>query len=70
MEASNAVEGMKITDRNLPAVCEGFIYGKMCCRSFKCSNKDPSTKKHWKLDINSAHEKKSTNNLLGVKWLI
>lgn len=41
MEASNAVEGMKITNRNLPAVCEGCIYGKMCRRSFKCSNKEP-----------------------------
>jgi hypothetical protein len=67
MEASNAVEGVKITDRKLPAICEGCIYGKMCRRSFKCSNKDPKALEIGQLiisDVGGPMQEKSLSGAL------
>ena len=67
MEASNAVEGMKITDRKLPAICEGCIYGKMCRRSFKCSKKDPKALEIGQLivsDVGGPMQEKSLSGAL------
>jgi hypothetical protein len=70
MEASNAVEGMKITDRNLPAVCEGCIYGKMCRRSFKCSNKDPKALEIGQLIVSDVGGPKQDKSLSGALYYL
>lgn len=66
MEETNAVEGMTITSRKLPAICEGCIYGKMCRRSFQCST-DPKTREVEELfvsDIGGPMQEKSPSGAL------
>jgi hypothetical protein len=66
MEETNAVEGMKITSRKLPAICEGCIYGKMCRRSFQCST-EPKTWEVGELivsDIGGPMQQKSLSGAL------
>jgi hypothetical protein len=66
MEETNAVEGMKITSRELPANCKGCIYGKMSCRSFQCLT-EPKTREVGKLivsDIGGPMQEKSLGGAL------